>query len=504
MADARRDRWGRYLIEPADGGKERGYTRVTTVAKTLDDGGGLIPWKATAVMVGASRRPGLNARWQALISANPDPWYDTPESKQACKDLVEECATAGGSTDRADLGTALHSITQQLDEGATPIGLSAEIQADLDAYQATIAAAGVTYDRSMIEQLVILDEYEVAGTADRLRAHLPGVGDVVADLKTGTSLDFSWQAIAIQLACYARADWRYEQLEQGGRRTAMPELSQETGLVIHLPAGEARCDLYLVDLVAGWEAFERSMWTRGWRKQKSLHRKIVVDAVLVSGVDDRPAEPVPPSGSAGTDRRAALRARYQELNDDCKRKYLELGVDKDDLDAVERALDSVDAFATVQVPPVEPRPFTPVVEPERPLEQPTIDALVEAIKASDQRALINKWVGEGDAAGCPWNPRVTHRVVDFERARAALRLAEAASGDMECTRLIIQSAHGMLAHLPIGQMIGGLTVDDCAAVIAIAEAFGTTLGLRFGDDGRARLEGDVAAVLAAVRPPIAA
>lgn len=33
----RRDRWGRYLVVPPDGGKPVGYTRATTVAKALDE-----------------------------------------------------------------------------------------------------------------------------------------------------------------------------------------------------------------------------------------------------------------------------------------------------------------------------------------------------------------------------------------------------------------------------------------------------------------------------------
>jgi hypothetical protein len=40
-----RDRWGRPLIEPPDGGKPIGYTRVSTLAKALDDKTSLMDWK---------------------------------------------------------------------------------------------------------------------------------------------------------------------------------------------------------------------------------------------------------------------------------------------------------------------------------------------------------------------------------------------------------------------------------------------------------------------------
>ena len=37
LAEAPKDRWGRYKISDPASGKERGYTRVTTIAKVLDD-----------------------------------------------------------------------------------------------------------------------------------------------------------------------------------------------------------------------------------------------------------------------------------------------------------------------------------------------------------------------------------------------------------------------------------------------------------------------------------
>src|SRR6516162_6012262 len=52
----RRDQWGRYLVVPPGGGKPTGYTRVTTVAKALDDTGGLAPWKATMAAGGIIMR----------------------------------------------------------------------------------------------------------------------------------------------------------------------------------------------------------------------------------------------------------------------------------------------------------------------------------------------------------------------------------------------------------------------------------------------------------------
>src|SRR5215831_13435168 len=81
----RRDQWGRYLIVPPEGGPPTGYTRVTTVAKALDQGGGLAPWKATMAITGMLARPGLRARWEALLAEHGgDAWYGSDAAKKAC------------------------------------------------------------------------------------------------------------------------------------------------------------------------------------------------------------------------------------------------------------------------------------------------------------------------------------------------------------------------------------------------------------------------------------
>jgi hypothetical protein len=314
-----RDRWGRALVVPPDGGKPIGYTRVTTVAKALDDGGGLIPWKATLAMTGLMRRPGLRGRFEALMTANPDlgPWYGSIDSKNESKKLVEECAEAGGSGDRADLGTALHSMFEQYDRGESVIPPQASTAADLDAYIDTTRGAGITFDPDYIETMVVLDEWQVSGSPDRLVTYVPGFDlPLVSDLKTGADLQYSWQSICTQLATYAHANNVYIQGEASNglqdQRLPMPAVDQDYALVIHSPAGEARCDLWIIDIAAGWEAFELSMKTRLWRSRKGLAKAYtIVPAVssalqpaappaqpadafdgLVDGYVDEPADPV--------------------------------------------------------------------------------------------------------------------------------------------------------------------------------------------------------------------
>lgn len=271
--EIRRDRWGRYLVVPLGGGTPKGYTRVTTVAKALDNGGGLAAWKSAMTVCGVIKRRGLRSQWEALINQHDgDPWYSGVHGKAACKSLVEECAAAGGSNERRDTGTSLHALTALIDVGRPPTHLTTETERDLVGYVQTMRHAGITVVEHMVEVTVVLDDYEVAGTFDRA-VLVPGFDlPLIADLKCGADLSYSWQSIAVQLAAYSRANAIYRQgpADDGSQdeRLPMPAVDQDNGLIIWLDAGTGNCELFLIDLAAGWQAFERSMWVREWRKTK--------------------------------------------------------------------------------------------------------------------------------------------------------------------------------------------------------------------------------------------
>jgi hypothetical protein len=284
---ARRDRYGRYLIIPPNGTKPEPYTRVTTVAKALDEGGGLAPWKATMTACGIIMRRGLRAQWEALLATTGDPWYANKKSKAECKRLVEECSAVGGANDRREVGSALHAITALVDQGETPTRLTEETERDVKAYHEGLAAAGIAIVPGAVELAVVLDGWQIAGTFDRL-AIVPDFDlPLIADLKTGADLSYSWQSIAIQLAAYSRAEAVYEQgtAADGSddRRLPMPPVDQDWGLIMWLNAGTGELELFLVDLNAGWQAFEHSMWARGWRNAKVAHP-----------IEDRPPLPTKP------------------------------------------------------------------------------------------------------------------------------------------------------------------------------------------------------------------
>lgn len=272
MSEVRRDQWGRYLVLPPGGSKPVGYTRATTVAGWTDDKQSLVDWKATAAVVGLHRSPSLAAQWRNLIAKHADPWYASPDTKKACKQLVEESAKAGGSQDRADIGTLLHTLFElTTKKRGLPI-IDEAAQASVDAWQACVATLGIVVDPAYVEQLVVVDRHKVAGTADMLRITVPGLGDVIADWKTGENLEFSWRSITTQLTIYSLADNTYRQGDaaDGSQdvRGPMPDISRQHAVVFHLPAGRGDCTPYVVHLDPA--AVDLAFNVNDWRRRKDL------------------------------------------------------------------------------------------------------------------------------------------------------------------------------------------------------------------------------------------
>jgi len=251
----RRDRWGRYLVVPPDGGKPVGYTRATTIAKTLDDTTALMSWGERMTAIGLARRPDLLAQ----IDDNTD---DTKTLNALCQKAKE----AGGATIRRDLGTALHSILERswIEPGYTPP--VAHIN-DVKAVHATLNAHGLTVVDGMNERIVVLDEYRIAGTFDLMLADAHG-NLYLADIKTGSTVKYGGLSFATQLSIYANADSLYTQGTEpdgsGDVRESMPNVSQAVAYLIHVEPGSGRCDMHQLNL--DYRLVETAMMVRDMRK----------------------------------------------------------------------------------------------------------------------------------------------------------------------------------------------------------------------------------------------
>jgi hypothetical protein len=253
-----RDRWGRPLIVPADGvGKPVPYTRASTLAKTLDNKDALMKWKQRQVVLGMGLRPDLVALAKTAKA----------DDKGKLGEIADTAMDAAASDAAANLGTALHSMTEQVDAGADPASFGPEYTADLTAYKNAMAEFTIVAS----ELFVVTDEVQTAGTFDRLLG-IPGYGTCVGDVKTGQHEPDYPHGATTQIAVYSRGHlYTPEKLRIGHLPTL--GVNQEVGLLIHLPAGQGRCDLYLLDLNVGWALAQTAVAVRETFKRKDVIRK---------------------------------------------------------------------------------------------------------------------------------------------------------------------------------------------------------------------------------------
>jgi hypothetical protein len=220
-----RDRYGRPMVLQPGSTKRVAYRRVTTFVDCLENQkGGQHPEKK---------------KLNELASQ------------------AKEYALAGAA---ANTGTALHALTERIDRGQ-PLGvIPAEYEADIAAYQ----AATQNIEWLGIESFRVYDHWQVAGTADRIGKDQHGRIRIY-DIKTG-SIDYPHK-MAMQLAMYARGLPYDIATDKRGNPEA---LDLNRGVIIHLPAGEGRCDLYEIDITSGWGAclIAHQVWK--WRATKDL------------------------------------------------------------------------------------------------------------------------------------------------------------------------------------------------------------------------------------------
>ena len=243
-----RGQYGRPKIKLPDGSGETLYTRVSTLAKTLSDQTGIMNWKAGMTALGVAQRPDL----QALALSDPDP--------AGLRSLVKSALSAAGADSAANAGTALHAMSEHADNGYDLSTLPAQYRRDIEAYSKAMEPIDVI----AMERFIVNDGLQAAGTFDRLVRYKGEL--VVADIKTGKSANKFALEPTIQIATYASGSLYNP---ENGDRISLPDygVSQEVGLLIHLPKGQGECTLYELDLVAGMKAAKMCAEVRDMRKQ---------------------------------------------------------------------------------------------------------------------------------------------------------------------------------------------------------------------------------------------
>lgn len=245
----RHPRWGGPMIIPPGGGKPEYYQRISSYSKLLDDASNLNLWYGRQTAVGLARRPDL-----AMLAGTAQ-----PDDKNTLNDIVKQAMDAAQSSASANRGTALHAATEHVDLGGDIDALPADMRDDIAAYQQATRNLRVL----AIEKFVVLDDFKVGGTFDRL-VLCPDGKIRVADLKTGASAADYPHSATVQMAMYAHGLL----YTPDGARSPMPGVNHDHALLIHLPQSTGTCTLHLLDIRAGWEAAQLGIRVKEWRKSR--------------------------------------------------------------------------------------------------------------------------------------------------------------------------------------------------------------------------------------------
>lgn len=523
MSDFQRDRWGRPLIVPVDGGKPVAYARFSVHGQCLEDRFGLEKWKLRTAGIGLAKRADLFAQ----VAACP------ADDNKRLDDLLQAALEAGGSTIGAGLGTALHEFTQRWDQKQLVIAdIPEPWNEDVLAYQTAIDAHHLEVVPELIEVNLVHDELKLAGTSDRFYRRSDG-RLICADLKTGKSIGPNPLAYIVQLAAYATSV-RYD-IETGARQP-IGDVDTTLGLLVHLPSGKATCDIYEVDLRMGLEAAHVASNVRAWQKRKNIVRKISEPTHGVSeekigeerAVAANPSVPAPSSVTLGelttafpgstivadpakrewiADRVRAIVGHSKEAVQHLTAMWpdnvptLKASQDHDDeqlnliataLEKTERQFEFPFSVPDPTVPKEEPRPIGQVKVAGRKAaidEGPMMsDADLNAIKAkidqapAEDRDIIGRIAAEAAAAKRSISLKQLGSARRFEIVRALLALAPFADDDV--LRAITVQVNPDALHKPLGAVIGAFTIaeatnlhDTCADIDA------GRAELRFNADG---------------------
>lgn len=274
--DFRRANGSPLVSDPANPGKSLRYRRPSGYGKPLDDESALTEWRIWKAMQGVARSQAL----QIKVSACKDD--DTVEKKT----LREQALDKGAANEAADSGTGLHAMTARVEDPDDYFEPPEQYADDLQAYTQALASYGLVSE--MVEVHMVNDAYRAAGTADRIyRTKLPlstpdgGVipadSLILADIKTGKKLDFSLPGYCVQCAIYADGVL-YDVVTE--RRLPTPEINKVWAMLVHLPVGQARCEMLWINIGIGLEgaylSYQVKEWQNAWKAGRDGHDATVV------------------------------------------------------------------------------------------------------------------------------------------------------------------------------------------------------------------------------------
>lgn len=216
------------------GPRKGGWQRVTNMVKAIGDSRALDIWHQRLIIAGLVKRPDLYDLSCATLATVPE-----EELREALEDLAGRVLLAVGADEGANLGTAFHGFTEAQDLGLMHYARKIW-HGKLANYADGLTAQGLEVRRELIERKVVVLEYGLAGTFDRILWDKINERFVVGDLKSIKKF-WTWLEISAQLAAYAMADAMWDRAKLC--YVEMPPVSQEEGVVAWMPViGDAHTD----------------------------------------------------------------------------------------------------------------------------------------------------------------------------------------------------------------------------------------------------------------------
>lgn len=285
------------VVDPENPDKRITVARSSSLGDTLDEKSALTNWRIDRAMDGLAAKPELVAR--VLVAKDGD--------KATYAQLREEAINSGRGAYRADLGTAVHAMTDRW-ETEPEWDPGSPYREALEAYTAEMSRLGLK--TQLIECKFVNYDAKTAGTCDRLYettvplqvpdgSILPAGQLLIGDTKTGDSLEYSMPGYTIQLATYAGSQL-YDVVNNCVLPT--PPINQDWAIIMHVSVEHATCEAIWVDLEVGRYgiglANETREWRRNWRRVEgySLGNQRVECATVVP--DAPPIEAAPPPKKA--------------------------------------------------------------------------------------------------------------------------------------------------------------------------------------------------------------
>jgi hypothetical protein len=259
---------GRYRLPTDDGmsGKSHLHTRVTTIASVLPSSYGLSLWSSDRVAWAMAQRPDLCA----LLQSVPVDDVKTIREVRAKAEIISAMDQG------ANLGTATHNVLHRVDKGEPIESIHQQFWPDIRAYLQLLVDNGLGVIPDLIERVVRMRDYDIAGRLDNIMAESDG-SLVVVDIKTKGDPE-KVHEIATQLAPYANADEMYD--ESTGRFVPMPPVRRDYALMIHIHPGSGVATIKKIDIRRGLWSVEVAKSALAWQKMTHLATPYVMPSPI--------------------------------------------------------------------------------------------------------------------------------------------------------------------------------------------------------------------------------